>query len=59
MVAQRITVTVGVFPADAGMNREILKLSAQQKSVPRRRGDEPAEGAELMNDLVCSPQTRG
>src|SRR5690554_1452718 len=48
-----------LFPADAGMYRHFracLKLSA---SVPRRRGDVPDSPLLSLDDLLCSPQTRG
>ena len=48
-----------VFPAGAGMNRELNRAMMQERGVPRRRGDEPAGVALRTRGEVCSPQARG
>ena len=52
------TAGYAVFPAGAGMNRELLFIDAVELRVPRRRGDEPHREYALRSK-VCSPQARG
>ena len=48
-----------MFPADAGMNRQIFIVILLCLSVPRRRGDEPYINSQAYDAILCSPQTRG
>ena len=48
-----------MFPAYAGMNRHIEYDNTIDISVPRIRGDEPANDKEAQNETMCSPHTRG
>ena len=48
-----------MFPADAGMNRNIPFASSADSYVPRRRGDEPVKNEPEDALDECSPQTRG
>src|SRR5690606_30022286 len=48
-----------LFPADAGMYRDLYRPKALGCSVPRRRGDVPVS-PEMWGQIDrCSPQTRG
>ena len=48
-----------VFPAHAGMNRQTCDLSFLPASVPRTRGDEPTLQELVLEQMKCSPHTRG
>ncbi len=48
-----------VFPAYAGMNRFVIEKNDIIVSVPRIRGDEPAQREGIDFDEECSPHTRG
>ena len=50
---------VDLFPAHAGMNRQITRGPGAIRAVPRTRWDEPQAqnlGGQVKN---CSPHTRG
>ena len=55
----RRALTVGVFPAGAGMNRLVRHEWHIGRGLPRRRGDEPEADPQLVLDKMCSPQARG
>ena len=48
-----------VFPAWAGMNRQMIGGYDTIASVPRVGGDEPQHMEERIADYKCSPRGRG
>ena len=48
-----------VFPAYAGMNRNVFPSAQIALRVPRIRGDEPGVAEMGWDSLMCSPHTRG
>ena len=48
-----------MFPAYAGMIREFVAVQRHIISVPRIRGDDPADGTNVIVSYMCSPHTRG
>ncbi|HAW3225137.1 TPA: hypothetical protein JLS10_004829 [Escherichia coli] len=48
-----------VFPASAGINRQIALRVIASASVPRVSGDKPANTAFSGGGLECSPRQRG
>ena len=54
-----LAVMKGVFPAYAGMNRCMVIGIIVIHSVPRLRGDEPAQSCLMPILPWCSPPTRG
>ncbi|ERH14210.1 hypothetical protein HMPREF1978_01879 [Actinomyces graevenitzii F0530] len=48
-----------VFPAHAGMSRDIPACIRVAHSFPRSRGDEPSAQVRAVAALVFSPLTRG
>ena len=48
-----------MFPACAGMNRDISLDAFFAFYVPRVRGDEPKEAVGIERELACSPRARG
>ena len=51
--------SASVFPARAGMSRQVGKSQPDSSGVPRASGDEPLVGAVVMNASLCSPRERG
>ena len=41
-----------MFPAHAGMNRDVLHIDVRPTSVPRTRGDEP-HSTPALDSLAC------
>ena len=50
---------ITLFPARAGMNRELGGTTRAQLSVPRTRGDEPDIFGGKDPRTCCSPHARG
>ena len=48
-----------VFPAYAGMIPAAYVNAYGRQSVPRIRGDDPANGSKIIASYMCSPHTRG
>ena len=48
-----------VFPAHAGMNRNVCRFQGFRSRVPRPRGDEPFPPRSIRSASRCSPPTRG
>ena len=48
-----------LFPAHAGMNRNMYPFGYGPIPVPRTRGDEPRIEADRRGGPRCSPHTRG
>ena len=48
-----------MFPAYAGMIRLCTSGAGRRWSVPRLRGDDPAEQEKTDAEAKCSPPTRG
>ncbi len=48
-----------LFPASAGMNRNVNISSAEPRTVPRVRGDEPSDQLNADDLIACSPRPRG
>ena len=55
----RFAAEKALFPAHAGMNRDIEREIEYAGSVPRPRGDEPAMADAYAAAMLCSPPTRG
>ena len=51
-------VVAAVFPAHAGMNRDITLPNDGHYGVPRTRGDEPQQLQKRNLERKCSPHTR-
>ena len=51
--------TVGVFPAHAGMSLAIVSVLKGLRGFPRTRGDEPARIMAAGTTAPFSPHTRG
>ena len=48
-----------MFPASAGMNRDIDNVQGGGEHVPRERGDEPVLDCAVYSIAPCSPRARG
>ncbi|ELX48092.1 hypothetical protein SEET535_16746, partial [Salmonella enterica subsp. enterica serovar Tennessee str. 4535] len=48
-----------VFPAPAGINRQVDHLLIRINSVPRASGDKPMERGGYIGVPECSPRQRG
>ena len=58
-IAALVRKTAAVFPAHAGMNRAMRTVPANNRRVPRTRGDEPYYQTLTHRGRKCSPHTRG
>ncbi|EFM2443078.1 hypothetical protein HCP87_002914 [Escherichia coli] len=48
-----------VFPAPAGINRDVTHDGSAQIGVPRASGDKPWNFCSVMSNQKCSPRQRG
>ncbi|EFS0439825.1 hypothetical protein H1484_001594 [Salmonella enterica subsp. enterica serovar Newport] len=48
-----------VFPAPAGINRQLFHTHPLCNRVPRASGDKPAMYAATIESELCSPRQRG
>ncbi len=48
-----------VFPAPAGINRNLAMNSFNNAGVPRASGDKPVSKATVRRCTQCSPRQRG
>ncbi|EEN3185887.1 hypothetical protein JT965_001782 [Salmonella enterica] len=48
-----------VFPAPAGINRQLHGVQPGYTRVPRASGDKPSEQERNVYQLMCSPRQRG
>jgi len=51
--------SIQLFPARAGMNRQMNTFEAMAETVPRTRGDEPRQSGFDSKRIACSPHARG
>ncbi len=59
MPALPLNIVEDVFPAGAGVNRQIGAFRTDAGSIPRRRGGEPRASAPKSRRPPYSPQARG
>ena len=48
-----------MFPARAGMSRELYNAKLAEYHVPRASGDEPLQPGHITKAWECSPRERG